>query len=78
MLKIEIVLQINSDYFFVIFEQTAVQVYRSMNMRKTRYDLPEGEEYEQWKKQLPQWLETQKLEIPDIVKDQQNKINTEE
>lgn len=49
-----------------------------MYMRKTRYDLPEGEEYEQWKKQLPQWLDTQKLNIPDIVKEQQKKTETEE
>jgi hypothetical protein len=57
---------------------TAVQVYRSMNMRKTRYDLPEGEEYDQWKKQLPEWLVTKKLNIPDMVKEQQKAVNSEE
>ena len=47
-------------------------------MRKTRYDLPEGEEYDQWKKQLPEWLVTKKLNIPDMVKEQQKAVNSEE
>ena len=47
-------------------------------IRKTRYDLPEGEEYDQWKKQLPEWLVTKKLNIPDMVKEQQKAVNSEE
>ena len=46
--------------------QTEVQVYRSMYMRKTRYDMPDGEEYELWKQQLPEWLNTKKLNAPNI------------
>ena len=33
----------------------AVQEYRSKMLKKRRHDLPVGEEYDQWKKQLPEW-----------------------
>ncbi len=38
-------------------------------MKKTRYDLPQGEEYDLWKQQLPEWLSTKRLNIPDIPKE---------
>lgn len=35
-------------------------------MKKSRYDQPQGEEYNLWKKQLPEWLATKHLNVPDF------------
>ena len=34
---------------------------------KKRHDLPQGSEYEMWKKQLPKWISTGVLDIPEEV-----------
>jgi len=50
---------------FVFLKQLAVQEYRSKVMKKRRFDLPVGEEYEKWKRQLPEWAQTGVLNPPD-------------
>lgn len=54
----------NKLVFFCI--KTEVQVYRSRYMQKSRYDQPQGEEYDLWKKQLPEWLATKHLNVPNF------------
>lgn len=36
-----------------------------MYLKKRRHDYPKDEEYEKWKKKLPEWLETKNLTPPD-------------
>jgi hypothetical protein len=34
-------------------------------MKKTRFDYPKDEEYEKWKRKLPEYLSTNKVTPPD-------------
>lgn len=34
-------------------------------MKKSRHDLPKEEEYDKWKRKLPEWLETNRITPPD-------------
>lgn len=47
-------------------------MYRARYMRKNRYDQPKGKEYDLWKQQLPEWLVTSRLNIPEIPEDKNN------
>jgi len=44
-----------------------VQEYRVRYLKKARFELPKYEEYEKWKKQLPEWLLTKKINPPEDI-----------
>jgi hypothetical protein len=48
-----------------LYLKNLVQEYRAVHFGAGRHNLPKEEEYEKWKKQIPVWVETNKIVPPE-------------